>query len=168
MNRENAQRVHDQETAFFQEANKAAINDANLTLRTAVLINGGATIAVLGFIGAVLTRQDKFDFPHINAVSQSMIWFCYGVVLAIASMALAYLTNYSVIAISNSRLRTWEHPFITPGPRTRLYKCINAIFHMLAIAAAFCSIIFFVFGMYAVRDSVSNLAPTSLTFFSDC
>src|SRR5260221_6230605 len=128
MNREDAQRAHDMESEFFGGVNKATIDIGNLTLRTSVLINGGATIAVLGFIGAVISR-DKFDVAHINAVAQSMIWFCYGIVSAVVGMAFAYLTNYFMVTISNSKLRTWQHPFIAPGPKTKFYTITNIVFH---------------------------------------
>jgi hypothetical protein len=57
MRREDATRAHDAESTFFREVNKSAIDGANLTLRTALLINGGACIAVLGFLGALLSKQ---------------------------------------------------------------------------------------------------------------
>ena len=41
-----AQRAHDRSNEFARQINEAAINAANLTLRMALLINGGAAVSV--------------------------------------------------------------------------------------------------------------------------
>src|ERR1700682_5357755 len=49
--REDAQRAHDNIEEFRRSVNEAAIKTGELALRTAILINGGAAIALLGFVG---------------------------------------------------------------------------------------------------------------------
>lgn len=51
LNREDAHRAHDKSEEFHSYVNKAAIEAANLSLRTLVVINGGAAIASLTFLG---------------------------------------------------------------------------------------------------------------------
>jgi hypothetical protein len=43
--RREAERAHDRNDRFFKQANKSAIDLATLTVRTVLLINGGAGIA---------------------------------------------------------------------------------------------------------------------------
>ena len=46
-----ASQAHKAETEFFTQTNEASIGNANIALRTLVLINGGAALAFLTFIG---------------------------------------------------------------------------------------------------------------------
>src|SRR3982074_2857664 len=84
--REDAHRAHDQNTEFHTYVNKEAVGAANLTLRTLVLINGGAAIAVLTFLGGVASK-DKIDFLKVGVVAGTIRWFAFGVALAVAGMA---------------------------------------------------------------------------------
>jgi hypothetical protein len=54
-----AERAHDKLDNFQKLANKAALNAAALTIRTAILVNGGAAIALLAFIGHFPPDQMK-------------------------------------------------------------------------------------------------------------
>ena len=50
---EEARRAHDRARDFELSTNEAAINSGQLAIRTAVLINGGAAVAVLAFLGGL-------------------------------------------------------------------------------------------------------------------
>lgn len=60
-----AERAHDTVTDFASKTNTAAVEAANLALRTAMLINGGAAISVLAFIGGLASR-DKVSLQAIT------------------------------------------------------------------------------------------------------
>jgi hypothetical protein len=55
--RDDAKRAHDVSIEFHSYTNKAAIDGANLALRTLVVINRGAAIAVLTFLGGVASKD---------------------------------------------------------------------------------------------------------------
>ena len=68
-----AERVHDATTDFASKTNTAAIEGAHLTLRTAMLINGGAAISVLAFIGGLASR-DKVSLAAITQTAATLVW----------------------------------------------------------------------------------------------
>jgi hypothetical protein len=68
LNREDAHRAHDKNEEFHSHTNKAAIETANLSLRTSVVINGGAAIAILTFLGGVASKE-KIDFAKVGVVA---------------------------------------------------------------------------------------------------
>src|SRR6266581_8178796 len=72
--REDAHRAHDKSNAFHTYVNQAAIDSGNLALRTLILINGGAAIAVLAFLGAV-SAKEKIDFGKIGDVAHTIRYF---------------------------------------------------------------------------------------------
>jgi hypothetical protein len=54
--RREAEREHDRLQRFEDSTNEATINTANLALRTAMLVNGGAAVTVLAFIGGLISK----------------------------------------------------------------------------------------------------------------
>ena len=57
MTRQDAQRAHDQLAQFAQSVNEAAVKGGDAALRAALLINGGAAVSVLAFIGGYSTTS---------------------------------------------------------------------------------------------------------------
>ncbi len=55
-NKQDANRAHDRDTTAWHQANDAAIASATVALRTLVLINGGAAVTVLTFIGSLVGK----------------------------------------------------------------------------------------------------------------
>jgi hypothetical protein len=63
-----------------------------------VLINGGAAIAILTFLGGVASKE-RIDFVKVGVVADTLKWFAFGVALAVLGMAFAYLTNFAMFHI---------------------------------------------------------------------
>jgi hypothetical protein len=55
--RQDAHRAHDNHTKFWTDVNEAAIKSSDTALRMAMLINGGAAVSVLAFIGGLVARD---------------------------------------------------------------------------------------------------------------
>jgi hypothetical protein len=156
LNREDAHRAHDQIEEFHSYVNKAAIETANLSLRTLVVINGGAAIAVLTFLGGVASKE-KIDFAKVGVVAGTLKWFAWGVALAVFAMALSYLTSFAMAGIASSRTRNWAHPYVSDGPMTKRWRRLNLAFHICAMLAAFGSLALFLAGMFAASDAITHL-----------
>jgi hypothetical protein len=75
---------------FHRSLNEAAIKGAETALRSALLINGGAAISVLAFIGG-LAMQSRIRLDQLHAVAHSLVLFAFGVVAAVVAMVLASL-----------------------------------------------------------------------------
>jgi hypothetical protein len=154
--REDAHRAHDQNTEFHTYVNKGTTETANLTLRTLIVINGGAAIAVLTFLGGVASK-DKIDFIKVGAVANTLRWFAFGVALAVLGMALSYLTNYAIASIASSMIKTWQHPYVIDGSKTKKWRRLNKVFHISAIAVAIGALALFLVGMFAASDAITHL-----------
>jgi hypothetical protein len=112
--RDEARRVHDRLAEFGLALNESAIKSSELTLRTAVLINGGAAISVLAFVGG-LSSQGKIGISRLGDVADSLTPFAWGVASATVGMGLSYLTHYLTLGTQNSRKISWESPFVQTG-----------------------------------------------------
>jgi hypothetical protein len=149
--REETHRAHDKSNAFHTYVNQAAMESANMALRTLVLINGGAAVAVLAFLGAVAAK-DKINFSKIGDVAFTIRYFAIGVALACAGMALAYFTNYFMAGVETHKDRTYVHPFVSDNDKTKRMKRFNTVFHVFSFLCALSSLILFVVGMYAASN----------------
>jgi hypothetical protein len=162
MAREEARRAHDRATSFATQVNEAAIKTGESTFRACLLINGGAAVSVLAFIGG-LASKDVIGVSQLAAVADSLIPFAAGVVAAVAGMALSYLVNYFTALHADSLTKIWEHPWLTPGKRTVWFARLKTGFHALTILAGVVSVFFFVRGVLAVRNSVEHIQPATHT-----
>jgi hypothetical protein len=156
LQRDDAKRAHDTSAEFHAYTNKAAMDGASLALRTLIVINGGAAIAILTFLGGVASK-DKSDFTKVGAVADTIQYFAIGVALALVGMALAYFTNYFMAAVEGAKRRIWEHPYLKETPRSKQLRKLNIGFHVAAFLAASVSLILFVVGMFAASDEITNL-----------
>jgi hypothetical protein len=105
----------------FHTYNKATVETANLTLRTLVVVDGGAAIAVLAFLGGVAAKE-KVDFAQVGLVAGTIKWFAFGVALAVFGIALSYLTNLATVEIASSQINSWDHPHVADGPKTKFWR----------------------------------------------
>jgi hypothetical protein len=142
-----AERAHDKIDEFHRYINEAAISAANLALRMALLINGGAAVALLSFDGHLPQKQ-------MTAVAGTLLWFAWGVAASVAGIALAYFTNYCMAGVASSKLKSYQAPFVSDGPRTWKWIFANRVFHILAVLAGLASLVLFIVGMFDVRAAL--------------
>ncbi|WP_137044595.1 hypothetical protein [Pseudolabrys sp. FHR47] len=152
--REDALRAHDAESEFWTQVNQGALDGGTLAIKTAFLINGGAALAVLGFIGAV-AGQGRIGDADVQNITSALMWFTSGVALAGFSTGAAYFTNLATAAMSSSKKRLWEHPYL--GPPDRCYTMLRTLFLAVAVIAGIGSMCLFVGGMIDVKHSVSKM-----------
>jgi hypothetical protein len=150
INREEAHRAHDKLDDFHAYVNKGAVKTGQSALKLSMLINGGAAVALLTFIGKLPKEQQ-------HAVADTLVWFASGVALAVAAIAASYFTDYFMAAIAVSRMRTYEHPYVTDGPKTNRFRKLNLAFHILAVGAGLASLGAFVCGTFDVRAALAHL-----------
>src|SRR5262245_459271 len=145
-----AQRAHDRSNAFARQINGAAINAANLTLRMALLINGGAAVVVLTFVGSLPAEQKR-------AVAATLDWFAWGVAAALAALACAYFTNHGLAVQERSKTFTDVPPYVINGANTRRWSYVVLVFRVLAIIVGSASVVLFLVGMLSVRAALTRL-----------
>lgn len=156
LNTEIALRTHDlsrQEIAAFD---KAAIEAANLTIRSLIVVNGAAVIALLAFIGAIETGSSS-QSVNADKLVAPMFSFALGVGFATITSALAYLVNLAD-GILHSRIElVWEHPYVIPKAGHRWRRIVRYILHYLAIGCAVAALVSFFFGVFRISDAIGSL-----------
>jgi hypothetical protein len=105
IHRSDAIRAHENEDKFSEQTNEAAISTGNLTLRMAMLINGGAAVALLAFIGGLLSK-DKGTYGHVSEIAASLMWFGWGVLLSVAGIGAVLKTRLAQSKMRLAKLKT--------------------------------------------------------------
>jgi hypothetical protein len=127
-----------------------------VAVRTALLINGGAAIAVLAFIGA-LVREGGVSVKQIANISSGLLWFGGGVAAASWALALSYFTNFCYGRAERTKVFIWQHPYIVSGDHTPFWERLAFWFHVGAVAWAMLPLFLFIVGMWDVRNSIVSL-----------
>lgn len=155
-NRQDAIRAHDRSHTFATAVNEATIKAGEVATRTLILINGGAAVSVLAFIGG-LVAQGRVTVKQMTDVSSSLLWFAAGVALAAGAVGFTYFTHYGHVSLETSKIHTWQHPYVMDGPRSNKWKIWSRICQASAIVLALLSLVAFVGGMIDVRASIIRL-----------
>ncbi|HYO74103.1 MAG TPA: hypothetical protein VEU33_49335 [Archangium sp.] len=85
------------------EQYKSVLESGQTALKTLTTINGGAAVALLAFIGNVLTKGQPIGVPNpIPTLNQAMLAFFFGVFFAGASSGARYLVQLLASRSSNA------------------------------------------------------------------
>jgi hypothetical protein len=167
---EEAQRAHDREAELHRTYFEAASKSAEVAVKTSVLVNGGAAVAVLALMGGMLGK-DILTVKQVADVSTSLLWFASGVAAGITALAFIYLMNYSSAASTRWQQRVFETPYLRETPRSHFMRQVYTIAHVVAVVVSLSSVTLFIYGVLEVRNSITRLAqavsvPTAQTLKS--
>lgn len=151
LDRKTAERAHENLTEFTRQNYEAAFKSGQIALRTVVLVNGGAAVAVLFFLSAIAA---KVSVAQISVVAHSLIWFVAGITCGLIALTCAYLTNLYDANVGTSVSQTWQYPYSQPGRYTHYFVRISRFVHILAIVAGSASLLLFIVGMWDIRSAI--------------
>jgi len=151
-----AERAHDTETAFGAVTNVAAGKSAEEAIKAALLINGGSSVAMLAFLGTLVSQHVLSSQQLANAVRPLMYFGC-GVAAAVIASGGAYFTNLLIADASSNKERSYEEPFIRAKPTSRKHARRAEAFRWLSIISAAASIGCFIWGLTAAGIAFSDL-----------
>jgi hypothetical protein len=152
-----AERAHEGSDKDWHQANEGAMAIGNIALRTAVLINGGAAVASLTFIGSLINSKSIALGPNLVTLTGPLIWFAMGVASATIAMGFGYLTNYSNAGIVSGRTKIYESPYFLETTTSKRWRISSTVFTILSIISATASLGLFICGMVAIRTAITTV-----------
>jgi hypothetical protein len=156
--REDLQRAQDQMHENRHKITEAAIQSGQVTIRTAALMNGGAAVVVLGFVGGPI-GQGRVEVNQINTIAGSLMWFVSGVAASVCSLGSAYIVNYCRRWQIDTLQEANEPPYFISTAASDRWKQITRAFQLFALIVGVLSLVFFVIGMWDLRESIGHLKP---------
>ncbi len=154
VHREHALREHDRNIEQLRNFNTAAIDAANIAIRSLLLINGGASVALLAFVGAVESGNRELNS---EVLAEPIRQFALGVGLAVVTAILAYLVNHLDAVSTGSRMHTWEYPYVEETPHTKKLDVRRRVLFFLALLTAGGSMSLYFIGVWSITGAISNL-----------
>ncbi len=119
---------------------QASIDAAHEGLKALLLLNGGASIAVLGFLATTLKDATEGGFQALIAgMLDSLVWFAVGSGLAVFTSFCAYLSNQ---AYATSLLQ----------PQVSWLR--GTVWNRVGLAAALSSLGAFAYGTVTIAQTV--------------
>jgi hypothetical protein len=109
--REYARSRHDRQDELVREFRTAAIEVSNIAIRALLLLNGGAAIALVSFVAAMVSRPEMFGE---GALLLPLIAFAGGAGLAVLTSGIAYLTHSLDREAEGSYRYFWSQPYLEP------------------------------------------------------
>jgi hypothetical protein len=154
-NKSDAQAVHEDLRRFIAHANEAAVSLSISTVKGLLLINGGAAVAMLGFVATTSSHQAGVRLD-LGAMTGALMWFAWGVAASVLSSGLAYVVMYLQAAYAQSFDLLTEYPYFTSGKGTKALGYTTNSFHIVAVVVALAALLCFVLGTYEVSNLVAN------------
>lgn len=153
---EHALRAHDLNRNVNAEMRRAAVDSANVTIRSLILVNGGAVVALLAFVGA-LESGDINNAIKIEALVAPIRWFAFGVGFSAVTAALAYLVNMLDSDITDSVELIWKYPYVVSKKQAKWLGWLRLGAHISALALAIAALVAFFLGIISVTEAISHL-----------
>lgn len=155
VNHEQALRAHELIHRMAAEARKAAIDTANVAVRSLILINGGAVVALLAFVSALKSGSNGSTI-NLEPLIAPILWFARGVGFSAITSVLAYLVNLMDSDFLAELQHTWDPPYVS---QVRSGKCMGYfrnLLHFIALLLAILSLITFFCGVYGITGAISQ------------
>jgi hypothetical protein len=155
-NIEAAKRDHDGLDRFIEQMQPLVVKDAQVTIQSVILMNGGAAVSVLAFVGA-LAGKGEAHMERFQGVFDSLALFAAGVATGVICASLSYLTNYCVAMSAARQEKIWEFPWSRQTAASRNWAAGATTFRSLAFIVWFGAWAAFVGGVWSIYSSISHL-----------
>lgn len=150
---EAAKLAHANRTAFTGFANQTATEMSSQAIKAMMLINGGAAVAMLGFVANVSGGEAAAQL-NLSAIVAALVWFALGSGLSVLAAGLSYVVMYLQAVHSEHGSRTYEHPYFEHGKGAGWVHGVMVFFHISAFLAASASLAAFAWGVSDVAEIV--------------
>src|ERR1700680_3543351 len=150
-----AERAHDDEKEFGAAANNAAVKGAEEAIKAALLINGGGSVAMLAFIGTLVSR-DVLSAAQLTTITRPLLCFGCGVAASVLAAAAAHFTNLGIAEASSGKERSYVAPFARPTPASKRNSRRGEVFRWVGIISVTASIGCFIWGLVSAEVAFQN------------
>ncbi|MEM7212391.1 MAG: hypothetical protein AAF479_10945 [Pseudomonadota bacterium] len=158
-NTEMANNAHKNAYEAANKSNLAQIENANIALKSIFLLNGGAAVAMIAFLGSAVGTDNLPDGIRLSLVFAPIVYFGWGVALAAIATVIAYSANSCITRSLYGYDLDWTHPYVHENDESRLYKKWGEGLIVIGFLTVLASIALFTIGVYEVRAVVIHELP---------
>jgi hypothetical protein len=156
--RREAEYAADHYVSVVHAVNKSTDDAATFALRMIIIINGGAAVSLLAFVGGMVSQGRVTIGPQLNALAITLVWFAAGVAVGTLASGFVYLYNFAFLRAAVTKTFSPQRPFILESPKSKRWVLTGTILRWTASLLALASIALFTYGMFQVYLAVVKLA----------
>ncbi|WP_349366765.1 MAG: hypothetical protein ABL311_04575 [Nitratireductor rhodophyticola] len=146
-----AERAFDRQDELQTEIMRASIADSKEAIRAALILNGAACIAILGFVASVIGGDSgNASHPMTVAAKIGLRWFAVGALFAALTSGLAYLCNSLYAGAAADMSRHFDHPHIRSTPIAEKKQFWAVLINWVAVATITFSYVLFGVGLFKI------------------
>ena len=152
-----AERAHEVHKEFVFQSNAASVESAHSALRTIMLINGGAVVAILGFI-CVVADKNKLSTNDLHAIADCLRWFAFGIFCAAVAFGAAFLVNCSTALGNAAKPLDLVPPYVHDCPTSNWCNVFRNLCAVSAILFGGVAILAFGTGAGSIYSAIAKLS----------
>jgi hypothetical protein len=152
-----AERAHDQAANAAEQYREATVRAGQEAMKVALLINGGAAVAVLAFVGGLATRTG-ISLGELKAVTHSLYWFAGGVVSAAITAGCGFFASDLYAGSMHHQDRSWEHPYLSHNEKSKMLYNLGWWCSLGGTVLAGISLVLFVVGIWVASTTIANFS----------
>lgn len=145
---------------LFQASDRAAVDLGIAGLNAITLLNGGAIVALLAFVGQVWDGGQGATI--VKTIAQAGMPFGWGVVAASVSFFAAYFYQSSVTWVAHNALEAHLDPSSTQVEVERHASIMRDVFKVLMVTLSIASVGLFLWGVVRVSDAFLDFTATQV------
>lgn len=156
MSEELAKQAYAHADERYEKQTDAGIQFAKQSFQSLLLLNGGACIAILGFLANTYSAKELGDKQRqlIESMVSSLTWFSLGAFATVLSTVIAFLSNRGFADSGLYRDRIVAAPYLVHNARSRRWERYAMCLLIVALIGALTSLGFFLAGLVSINNFV--------------
>lgn len=133
----------------FKDGFNSCIQFANTALKSLLILNGGACLAILTTIGSMFSKSDRNFAGVSNSIADPLIFFGWGAFLAVSSAATSYVAQHHFCRTIES-----DGKIVTHNSK---FEKLGSYYQGLAVFSAAISLGLFLLGLYSAVEVFESI-----------
>jgi len=148
--------AHDRANERYEKQTDAGIQFARQSFQALLLLNGGACIAILGFLANTITKENLAEgHAHLLAsMVASLRWFALGAFATVLSTVVAFLSNRGYADEGLARARIDKPPYLEHTRASRIWHAWATFTFLVSLFGALTALCLFMIGLMSISAFV--------------
>jgi len=143
----------------YQEDSRNVFNSAMgmalEAIRTAIIINGGAVIAIFAFLGSIFNSSEPATIAVKYALLGPAFLFAAGAVLSGVASGASYFSQILFSRAHEEYEMIWEHPYVKATTASESFRSWGDFWRAIAVALVVFSYAALTFGLIKAHSAIS-------------
>ncbi|MFD9899380.1 hypothetical protein [Mesorhizobium sp. NPDC059025] len=145
--------AHDRANERYERQTDAGIQFAKQSFQALLLLNGGACIALLGFLANTFAKENMPQAQQhlLASMVASLRWFALGAFVTVLATVVAFLSNRGYADEGLARARIDIPPYLVETRASRIWHLWATATFLVSLIGALAGLGFFMVGLMSIN-----------------